>query len=265
MTSTQTAPTQDLDHVNTDTVHRAYRVIDVVAPVSAPYRARRARTVSALVSQSLDLFPGLRDAATVPARLFLVLVGFLPVTLIAASTFGVVGLRDLARFVLVPAIIATTLVMYRNPWARRLVLRSMLVGAIATVGYDLIRFGFIWSGLMHHDPIPHIGTDLHLSPAWVFGYLWRYCCNGAGLSLAFFSLGFSRVRQGLLFGLFVATGLIFLIAVSPYAAQVLWSLNAISVTMIVSGHLAFGAGLVTVRSFLTAPTARSAIVRTPAP
>jgi hypothetical protein len=208
------------------------------------------------VSRSLSRFPGLSDAATLPTRLFLSLVGFLPVTLIAASTFGVVSLRDLARFVLVPTIMAMALVVYRQPWARRLVLRSMIVGAVATLGYDLIRVGFVWTGLMHHDPIPHIGTALHLSPAWMVGYLWRYCFNGAGLSLAFFSLGFSRIRQGLLYGFFVAAGLISVIAISPYAAEVLWPLNAISVSMIVSGHLAFGAGLVIVRRFATASRTR---------
>lgn len=240
---------QDLGQKNPVPVHKVYRVNDVLSPVphsAQPSRPTSARTPEARIFALLASFPGLGDPTTVAARTFLALVGFLPVTLIAASTFGVVGLLDLARFVLVPAIVVTALVICRHRCARDLVLRAMATGVLATCAYDLIRFGFIGAGLMHHDPIPHIGVDLHLSPAWAIGYVWRYCGNGAGLSIAFFALGFDRLRQGLLFGFFVASGLIVVLVASPHAAEVLWPVNVISVSMIVSGHLAFGAGLATV-------------------
>jgi hypothetical protein len=196
--------------------------------------------------QLLRVFPGLGDPETVAVRVFFCLVGFLPVTLIAASTFGVFGLRDLASHLLVPAIVVSVFLAGRHRWAGHLILRAMLVGAIATGMYDLVRFSFIWTGLMSFDPIPHIGVSLHVHPAWVFGYMWRYCLNGAGLSLAFFSLGLKRLRQGLLFGFFVAMGLITVTIVSPHASQELWSLSVASVSMIILGHLTFGAGLATI-------------------
>lgn len=192
-------------------------------------------------------FPGLRDAKTIVPRLALAMIGFIPVTIIAVSTFEVVGLRDLATYVLLPAITVVGLIIGRYRWAGRFVLRTMVIGALATGVYDLIRFGFLGAGLMHVDPIPHIGVALHLSPAWLIGYLWRYGANGAGLSIAFFSLGFTRIRQGLLYGAFVAMGLISVLVVSPHAQDVLWTLTPISATMIVSGHLAFGAALAIVR------------------
>jgi hypothetical protein len=195
-------------------------------------------------------FPGLRDTTTIVPRLALAMMGFIPVTLIAASTFDIVGLRDLATHVLLPAIAVVVLIIGRYRWAGRFVLRAMIIGALATGLYDLIRFGFLWAGFMHVDPIPHIGVALHLRPAWMVGYLWRYGANGAGLSIAFFSLGFTRIRQGLLYGAFVALGLISVLVVSPHAQDVLWTLTPISATMIVIGHLAFGAGLAIVRQLL---------------
>jgi hypothetical protein len=97
---------------------------------------------------------------------------------------------------------------------------------------------------MPRDPIPHIGAALHLKPAWLFGYLWRYAGNGAGLSVAFFGLGFRRLRAGLLFGLFVCGGLLVVLVISPAGQRVLFPLNATTVTMATIGHLVYGAGLV---------------------
>ena len=195
------------------------------------------------IPKALALFPGLADPTTRMVRLFLCLVGFLPVTLIAASTFGIFGLRDLASHLLVPAIVVTVFVAGRHRWAGQGIYQAMVVGALATGLYDLVRFGFMGAGLLHVDPIPHIGVALHLHPSWVIGYLWRYCLNGAGLSVAFFSLGLKRLRHGLAFGLFVAMGLIAVIIISPHASQVLWALSPASVAMIFAGHLTFGAGL----------------------
>lgn len=219
----------------------------------------RRPVVEGPVARLLDLFPGLGDRTTRVTRLLLSLIGFLPVTLIAASTFGIVGLRGLATDVLVPALCVATLVVGRDRWARHLVIRAMVVGVLATGMYDLIRFGFIWAAFMHLDPIPHIGVDLHLRPAWVVGYLWRYLGNGAGLSIAFFSLGFSRIRQGLMFGFFVALGLITVLIISPHAAEVLWPLSTISVSMIIIGHLVFGAGLGYLHRFVNPCPSRDAV------
>jgi hypothetical protein len=177
------------------------------------------------------------------SRVVLAASGFVPVSLIAASTFGVVGLRPLAIGILLPAAVAVAVVMARRPEARGLVVKSLLAACLATGLYDLWRFSFLWVGLMHKDPIPHIGVALGLHPAWVFGYLWRYAGNGGGLAIAFFALGFRGVRNGILFGLFVCGGLFATLIVSPHAQEVLFPLNATTIVMGTVGHMIYGAVL----------------------
>lgn len=112
---------------------------------------------------------------------------------------------------------------------------------MATFGYDLFRWSFLWFGLMQVDPIPHIGTALGLSPAWVFGYLWRYLGNGGGLAIAFTALGLRGVRAGMIFGSLVCACLIATLAIAPLGQQVLFPLNPTTVVMATVGHLIYGA------------------------
>lgn len=173
-------------------------------------------------------------------RLPLVAVGMLPVTLIGLSAFGV-ELRLLALLVLAPAVACLLVRMVADPDTRRLVGRAVAAGLVATALYDLSRGSFLWLGLMHHDPIPHIGHDLGLEPAWLVGYGWRYLGNGTGLALAFLALGLRGTKVGILYGLFVCSNLLLLLLVSPYGEQVLWELNATSIVMLTLGHAIFGA------------------------
>jgi len=91
--------------------------------------------------------------------------------------------------------------------------------------------------------LPNIGVALHLEPAWVFGYLWRYLGNGGGLAVAFFALGLRGVRTGVLYGLFVCSGLLFVLVAAPYGQEMLFPLNATTVVMAVGGHIIYGAAL----------------------
>lgn len=177
------------------------------------------------------------------ARLALVPAGFLPVTLIAATAFGVSDLRTLALGVLVPVLCIEAIVVARNPSLIRLVVGSVVMGVVATAFYDTYRFGFLATGLMHGDPIPHIGRALGLEPAWTFGYLWRYLGNGAGLAVAFVALGFRGVRAGILYGLFVCGGLLCTLAASPYGQEMLFPLNPMTLVMAIGGHVIYGAVL----------------------
>ena len=186
--------------------------------------------------------PWLADAAEREVRLPLACAGFLPVTLIAGSTFGI-GLRGLATHLLAPVAAAMLLLVWRRPHAARFLGRALCAGLVATALYDLFRFGFLWSGLMQRDPIPHIGVALGLHPAWVFGYLWRYLGNGAGLALAFCALGLRGPRAGLLYGLFVCGGLLSVLIVSPLGQEVLFPLNVTTVLMAIGGHAIYGAAL----------------------
>jgi len=205
-------------------------------PVGAT-AGERLRTVA------LQAFPWLTDREEAPVRLALIPVGFLPVTLIAATAFGVAGLRELAGFVLLPALaLAVGVLLGRPAWAST-ALRALAAGVVATASYDVYRGSFLALGLMQVDPIPHIGTALHLHPAWAFGYLWRYLGNGGGLAIAFFALGFRGVRIGILYGLFVCSGLLFVLVVAPYGQEMLFPLNATTVVMAVGGHIIYGAVL----------------------
>ena len=191
----------------------------------------------------LQWFPWFTDHEEVPARLALIPVGFLPVTLIAATAFGVAGLRELACYLLVPALaLAAGVLVWRPKWAAT-ALWALGAGIVATALYDAYRGSFLALGLMQVDPIPHIGVALHLHPAWVFGYMWRYLGNGGGMAVAFFALGFRGVRTGILYGLFVCSGLLFVLVAAPYGQEMLFPLNATTVVMAVGGHIIYGATL----------------------
>lgn len=182
-------------------------------------------------------------AVAAPPRLALVPAGFLPVTLIAASAFGVAGLRAMALAVLLPVVVVEAVVVDRHRSLLPLVGTALVLGAASTALYDAFRFQFLWFGLMHRDPIPHIGAALGLHPAWLFGYAWRYLGNGGGLALAFVALGFRGVRAGVLYGLFVCAGLLVTLAVAPHGQQVLFPLNVTTVVMAIGGHAIYGAVL----------------------
>ena len=206
-------------------------------PVGGATAGRRLRRLL------LQAFPWLTDREEAPARLALIPVGFLPVTLIAASAFGVAGLRGLASYLLVPALaLVAGVLLWRPKWTST-ALRALGAGIVATALYDAYRGSFLAFGLMQVDPIPHIGVALHLDPAWVFGYLWRYLGNGGGMAVAFFALGFRGVRTGILYGLFVCSGLLFVLVAAPYGQEMLFPLNATTVVMAVGGHIIYGAAL----------------------
>ncbi len=191
----------------------------------------------------LQAFPWVTVREEAPARLALIPVGFLPVTLIAAAAFGVAGLRELAYYLLVPAlVVAAGVLVWRPRWAST-ALWALGAGVVATALYDAYRGSFLALGLMQVDPIPHIGVALHLDPAWVFGYLWRYLGNGGGIAVAFFALGFRGVRTGILYGLFVCSGLLFVLVAAPYGQEMLFPLNVTTVVMAVGGHIIYGAVL----------------------
>jgi hypothetical protein len=191
-------------------------------------------------------------------RLLLVTVGFMPVTLIAISCFGV-PLKDLAICLMLPGVIAVALLAVLRPWVRRMVFTALAAGPIATLLYDSFRFCFNASGLINRDPIPHIGVALGLhglAPGmhwgWVCGYGWRYLLNGTGLALAFCALGLRGTRAGVAFGLFVVSGLLVVLLISPYGQQTLWQITPWTVIMGVGGHIIYGGVVGTIRGRMTA-------------
>jgi hypothetical protein len=193
----------------------------------------------------------LADAATTRhpeavrrAALALVLAaaGATPVTLIAASTFGV-GLRGAAVSVALPAVAVVILVATGHRPSAALVRQAVAAGVAATFVYDVSRFAFLALGVVHGDPIPHIGVELGLDPPALFGYLWRYLGNGSGLALTFLALGFRGRTAGVVYGLTVCGGLLVVLAVSPHGQDLLFPLGPGTVVMATTGHALFGAVL----------------------
>lgn len=168
--------------------------------------------------------------------------GVTPVSLIAASTFGV-GLRAAAITVLLPALALVAVLAAGDRPTAALVRRAVVAGVVATALYDVSRFGFLAAGVVDRDPIPHIGAELGLAPPAVFGYLWRYLGNGAGLALAFLALGLRGRAAGVLYGLAVCGGLLLTLAVSPHGEEMLFPLGPGTVVMATVGHALFGAVL----------------------
>lgn len=227
-----------------DTRHRVEYAMSVHITLPHHHSQRAGETVgSPLGRLALQAFPWLTDREVAPARLALIPVGFLPVTLIAAAAFGVADLRVLATYLLVPALALAAGVLVGRPTWTSMAVRALAAGVVATALYDAYRGSFLALGLMQVDPIPHIGVALHLDPAWVFGYLWRYLGNGGGMAVAFFALGFRGVRTGILYGLFVCSGLLFVLVAAPYGQEMLFPLNATTLVMAVGGHVIYGAVL----------------------
>lgn len=184
----------------------------------------------------VDLIPPL-------LRLTLAAIGAVPVALIGASTFGLVGLKGLAVAVLLPSLVVLASILTMSEPARLLVVTAVASGALATLPYDLFRFGFLVAGWMDRDPIPHIGTGLGLEPGWLFGYLWRYLGNGGGLAVAFSALGGRGPLAGTGFGLLVCSGLLAVLAFSPNGEATLFPLGPSTLVVAVVGHVIYGAVL----------------------
>jgi hypothetical protein len=175
-------------------------------------------------------------------RLALAATGLLPVALVAACAFGA-EMRPLSFVVLAPALIVTAVAVGRDRAGWTLAIGGVTAGILATAPYDLFRFLLLGVGMVHRDPIPHLGTALGLHPDWVFGYLWRYVGDGGGLALAFVALNLRGPRQGALFGLSVCAGLLVTLAVSPHGQQLLFPLNRNTVFMATAGHIIYGSVL----------------------
>jgi hypothetical protein len=182
------------------------------------------------------------------SRLVVAGVGFVPVTLIAATAFGVSDLRWLAVHVLLPALVVASVIARRDRSVATDVRVALVAGVAATACYDTYRFAFLALGLVPTDPIPHIGRALGLEPPWMFGYLWRYVGNGGGLAVAFVLLGFRGARAGIAYGLFVCCGLLVTLIASPHGQEMLFPLTGPTIVMAVGGHIIFGAVLGWLRS-----------------
>ncbi|MEM8923388.1 MAG: hypothetical protein AAGD35_07775 [Actinomycetota bacterium] len=186
-------------------------------------------------------------------RLFVAAVGATPVTLVGASTWGVVGLRTMAIAFLVPGLAALGVLMAADARTRSLVARAVGAGLVATFVYDLLRWSFLIIGWMDRDPIPHIGGNLGLTPGWFFGYLWRFVGNGGGLAMVFFASGARGVAPGTGHGLVVCSGLFGVLVFSPNGQTALFPIDVATVVVAVGGHIIYGSVLGALSTRLLSP------------
>lgn len=181
--------------------------------------------------------------------LFFLFAGFLPVTAIVIHCLGLLPLQMNLHLVILPAAMALCCLSIRDHRTGKIVLRGWVSGVIAVALYDLSRVPFIMNGWT--DFIPKIGGWLNETgePDALTGYLWRYIGNGGGLGISFFMFlhlaGKKKalVLNGLLFGLFVFSSLIFVLRCFPEAQDMMFRITLFSFAGSLLGHIVYGVTL----------------------
>lgn len=193
-------------------------------------------------------------------RLLLAVIGATPVSAIGLSAIAPLGLdfRTLTFLLLPPAMTAVAIMLVRHRSVRPFVVEAIAAGAVATLLYDLFRWSFLMVGLMERDPIPDLGSSLGLEPGWFFGYLWRYVGNGGGIALAFIVAGPRGIAAGTVHGLIVCSGLLAVLAFSPFGQEILFPLEPATLVVAVVGHVIYGSVLGFLTSADPAASAASA-------
>lgn len=123
-------------------------------------------------------------------RIFICLVffaiGFSAITALSLALIGWLAL-DTAAYILVwPAMVTWLLVGFLYPSYGKLALKGFIIGLLACLLYDCMRFIAIAFSLWS-DFIPKIGMLLLHSekPNWIVGYIWRYIGDGGLMSVSF--------------------------------------------------------------------------------
>lgn len=189
-----------------------------------------------------------------PAVLFFIAFGFVPIGCLTLALLGWVPLHLGALFIAPPALaIAALLGWWRKDWGRR-ALTGLAAGILATAAYDMFRLTVVFSGGMD-DFIPVIGEllwrDPDAHPLW--GYLWRFLGNGGCMGVAFAMLPWHSVRAGLLYGTAICCCLFALLVVSPQAQTLLFTPTPFTIAVSLIGHWIYGAMLAVVTRRLLAP------------
>lgn len=178
--------------------------------------------------------------------LFFLFAGFLPVTAIVIHCLGLLPLRMNLHLVIIPAAMVLCCLGIRDHRLGTLALRDWISGVIAVALYDLSRVPFIMNGWT--DFIPKIGGWLNETgePDALTGYLWRYIGNGGGLGISFFMFLHlagkknALVLNGLVFGLFVFSSLIFVLRCFPEAQDMMFRITLFAFAGSLLGHVVYG-------------------------
>jgi hypothetical protein len=208
-----------------------------------------ARTAAAADAQLLSALKGVVRTVTssVPSlypRVIFLALGYASIGPLAAAYSEVLPLPYGARLILLPAVLLSLLVGFRHKeWGRR-ALVGWLAGVAATGIYDVLRLALYKFGYWD-DPIPGIGRLMldnpHASAIW--GYVWRFGGNGAGMGMAFAMLPWRGIRSGIIYGTSICFGLFGVLALAPVAQQHFFPLTVKTAIGALAGHWVYGAVL----------------------
>jgi len=204
--------------------------------------APRARSLSGLPSVGAML----QWAASHKVWLLFLAAGMAPITSLSAAFFGWAPLYVTFRFLTLPATFAVIVLGARIPNLGRRALIGIISGIIATLIYDIARFGFIKTGLWG-DFIPVIGKlaldDPQASPLW--GYAYRYLYDGGFMGMTF-AMVFAMLpykatpRLGIIFGVAVCFCLFGTLVFAPNAQKMAFALTPITGAGALIGHVIYG-------------------------
>jgi hypothetical protein len=228
--------------------------------------AHGARSLTIQLQQNLnDLYndtvrlspsPGLQThwMSTHQQRIFMSLVcfatGFSAITALATAIVGWIPL-DIAAYILVwPSLVLWVFISILYPGYGKLALKGFIIGLLACLFYDCMRFTTIALGLWG-DFIPRIGMWLlHTDkPNWLVGYIWRYVGDGGFMGMAFvvcYRLLKPRLDvriAALAFGVAIWLCLVGTILLAPHGAEMLFALTPITFSLSLLGHIIYGLSL----------------------
>ncbi len=174
-------------------------------------------------------------------------VGFSAITALAIAIIGWLPL-DIAAYIFVwPSLIIWLAVGILYPNYGKLALKGFVIGMLACLFYDTMRFVAIELGLWG-DFIPRIGMWLlHTNkPDWLIGYIWRYIGDGGFMSTAFVVGYFSLKPKmdvriaALLFGIAIWVCLVGTILLAPHGTDMLFPLTPVTFSLSLLGHIIYG-------------------------
>jgi len=175
--------------------------------------------------------------------------GFFPVTSIILHCLGILPLQQCLVFLVMPILISFITLGIKFPAIGKTVVVGFVAGIISVFLYDLSRVPYILAGWS--DFIPKIGgwiTNTDEKNA-LLGYTWRYIGNGGGMGVAFFILVAQLnnhkhlILKGLLFGLFIFTGLMGVLFFFEQTQAMMFKITPVSFTGSITGHIIYGLSL----------------------
>lgn len=199
--------------------------------------------------------PGaIRERMPNPARFGVyVVVASTPLLAVSGEVFGVVSLRAVSTWFLVPLLgVLAVLVIFKPAGIDRTAMAGFAWGVVACGGYDLFRLPSVYVFHLWGDFFGTIGGwAAGTSSNYLAGYLWRYLGDGAGIGVVVFLhaavIGVSSWPRRRVIGVTIAfavcpvwAGLVLTDWLAP-AGRALFPLNATTLALSLAGHLVYGA------------------------